>query len=261
MLNIPPDRRGLIHENDVKSIKEFNRILTETLSKNLLCDAKIEASSQRQGCEGEKLLKGGFYAPLDNEKAELTITLPEKREINALMIGEAIELGHKVTKIQAYALVNDGWKKLFAREMIGYKLVEPFDSVVTDKIKITVDEYLDTPVIDKLGAYLFPKKSQDKKGEGERKNLALSTQVKGNTIDVNLGGIFPFNLVKVKNVGECAYKILVFNGTQYETYGEGQAQSSTIEHKLDTTVDFSYTVRIELDKNVPDRTETEIFNI
>ena len=261
LLNLPPDRRGLIHENDVKSIKEFNRILTETFSKNLLSDAKIEATSQREGCEAEGLLKGGFYAPKDNEKAELIITLPEKREINALMIGEAIELGHKVTKIQAYAFAKGEWKELFEREMIGYKLVEPFESTVTDKIKISIPQCLDTPVIDKLGAYLFPKKNQNEKQGEDKKNLALSTQVKGNIIDVNLGGIFPFNLVRVKNVGECTYKILAFNGTQYEYCGEGKAQSSVIEHTLDTVIDYSYTVRIELDKNVPEHTETEVFKV
>ena len=35
LLNIPPDRRGLLHENDVASLKDFRSILDETFKTNL----------------------------------------------------------------------------------------------------------------------------------------------------------------------------------------------------------------------------------
>lgn len=35
LLNVPPDRRGLLHENDVKSLREFGRLLHGTFQKNL----------------------------------------------------------------------------------------------------------------------------------------------------------------------------------------------------------------------------------
>jgi len=46
-LNLPPDRRGQIHENDLESIKEFQRILRATFAKDLARKAKITASNTR----------------------------------------------------------------------------------------------------------------------------------------------------------------------------------------------------------------------
>ena len=35
LLNLPPDRRGRIHENDVRSLREFRRLLDATFATNL----------------------------------------------------------------------------------------------------------------------------------------------------------------------------------------------------------------------------------
>ena len=48
-LNLPPDRRGRIHDNDIRSLKEFRSILDQTFAKNLAADAKLTASNTRGG--------------------------------------------------------------------------------------------------------------------------------------------------------------------------------------------------------------------
>ena len=40
-LNLPPDRRGQIHENDVRSLRELRRILDDTFAQNLARQAKL----------------------------------------------------------------------------------------------------------------------------------------------------------------------------------------------------------------------------
>jgi len=49
LLNLPPDRRGLIHENDAASLREFRRILNATFARDLTHDAKVTASNTRGG--------------------------------------------------------------------------------------------------------------------------------------------------------------------------------------------------------------------
>jgi alpha-L-fucosidase len=46
-LNLPPDRRGRIHENDVRSLQEFRRVLDATFARNLAKGAKLSASNTR----------------------------------------------------------------------------------------------------------------------------------------------------------------------------------------------------------------------
>ncbi len=47
LLNLPPDRRGLIHENDVQRLGEFRQALNAIFDKNLALGAKAKASSVR----------------------------------------------------------------------------------------------------------------------------------------------------------------------------------------------------------------------
>ena len=43
LLNIPPDRRGLFHENDVARLKQLGEVLKTTFARNLASDAKLTA--------------------------------------------------------------------------------------------------------------------------------------------------------------------------------------------------------------------------
>jgi alpha-L-fucosidase len=44
LLNLPPDRRGLIHENDVKRLQELRKVLDAIFAKNLAIGAQAKAS-------------------------------------------------------------------------------------------------------------------------------------------------------------------------------------------------------------------------
>jgi alpha-L-fucosidase len=45
LLNIPPDKRGLIHENDVKNLKEWKKLIDLTFSINLASGAKVTSKN------------------------------------------------------------------------------------------------------------------------------------------------------------------------------------------------------------------------
>ncbi len=49
LLNVPPDRRGLIHENDMKSLQGFRALLDTEFKTNLATRASISADSYRGG--------------------------------------------------------------------------------------------------------------------------------------------------------------------------------------------------------------------
>ena len=48
LLNVPPDRRGLFHENDVARLREFRAALDETFKTNLVMGKPTKASSARR---------------------------------------------------------------------------------------------------------------------------------------------------------------------------------------------------------------------
>ncbi len=261
LLNIPPDRRGLIHENDAKSLLEFRRILNDSFSINLAKDAKIEASSSRAECDAENIIsKESVYAPLDSDRTpEITITFDKEQEFNVISISELIELGHKVTDISFYAYVDDAWKLLFNSKVIGYKICQHLDTVKSSKVKIKVNEALDTPILHSLGIYKFDESlfSSDENTQLYKKVEDVS--IKDNIAVANFGGIFPFNEIKVANTGKCKVSLLAFNGTDYD-YLQCYESENDLEIKLGYVVDYAYQIKLEFIEGTPKNIKSvEIF--
>ena len=218
LLNVPPDRRGLIHENDAKSLIEFRKILNESFSNNLAEKAKIEASTSRPECNAEYIIsKEKVYAPLDRDRTpEIIFTFDEEQEFNVISISELIELGHKVVDIDFFAEIDGKWKLLFNSKVIGYKICQHFNPVKTKKVKIKINDALDTPILHSFGIYKFDEKlfTNDETDKFSKKIDDVS--IKDNVLTANFGGIFPFDKIKVANTGKCQVSLLAFNGTDYD---------------------------------------------
>ena len=246
LLNIPPSRRGRLEENDVRSILTFNEMLQKAFASNLLDGAAVEASTQAKGAPS--ILNGGFFAPEENDKSPtLTIKLPRKTKINTIMLGEAIELGQKITSVRVCAYVNGEKSELFTAKSVGYKLIKRFDSVTADEIIIEISESLDTPVLDKIGAYLI----NDIKNEQEKcAKISASTKITDNVAEIELGGIFTFDTVSADWFTEQGYKIYLFNGTEYDLVKEGSVRGY-FRVRLDNPSDGAYRLKIEFEKDAP----------
>ncbi|MBQ2809729.1 MAG: alpha-L-fucosidase [Clostridia bacterium] len=254
LLNLPPDRRGLIHENDVASLLEFNDILTRALSSNLALGATVRASSVRDGCLAQDILSDTlFYAPQDNNITPcVEISFENEIEFNAFSIGEVIELGHKITKIRISACIDGEWRVIGENECVGARFAQRTPLIKSNGIKIEVLSALDTPVLRGFGLYKFDD-SVAKCDTSSNGNLLEASyaevKIEGNTIEANLGGVFPFNQIKVLGVGACEYRLLIFNGSSFDTLLEGRCEDEDLSLSFDT-VDYSYRFKLVLDKAV-----------
>lgn len=265
LLNLPPDRHGLIHENDARALIEFNNVLSKALSRNLAIDAKIRSSSHRIGCEAINLLcedTSLFYAPsCEDVCPELFLEFDEEIEFNAFMLSEAIELGHKVTGYEVSAYVDGAWRLLSSGKCIGYKLCEKFDAIKSRLVKIKLTSVLDTPVLTFLGLYFFDT-GVAKIKLGERKNLIASNsaevKITRREIDVNLGGIFSFNEIKLYNLSKCSYELLIFNGSAFEPYLKGEGEGD-ITINLEKSIDYSYRFKLVMNNDINEKTKIEVY--
>lgn len=260
LLNLPPDKRGLIHENDAKSIIEFNKILKDTLDTNIARNSKITANSEKDGAFASYLLeKGKFYSPKGNN-AEILVCLDKEKEFNTFMIGEEISLGHKVNYIKVSAYSEKEFKTLFERNMVGYKLAERFENVKTDKLKIEISA-LDTPVLKDFGLYLFDSDCNEqikKNGENLINLPSCRVEYREKEIDVNLGGLFPFNFVKITGVEKTEYKFFVFNGTSFDMWEKGESKNGEIKISTEFVIDNSYRFMISFDKKIQKNPKIEV---
>ena len=160
LLNIPPDRRGLFHENDVKSLLGFRELLKKELGNNLALNAKISVDSYRgnqKEYSGSNITDGNkntYWTTNDEVTAgTITITLPKISLVKYIMLQEYIQLGQRVKHFTVEVWKNNGWEKLTEATTIGYKRILKVTPVSTQKMKIVITDSKACPVISNVGVY------------------------------------------------------------------------------------------------------------
>src|SRR5688572_8155636 len=152
LLNIPPDRRGLVHENDVKALQEWRALLDREFKTNLASGAEADASSERgRDYSAEKVVDGNketfWSAPDEITNASLEIRFDEPRQIKYVMMQEYIQLGQRVKAFIIEVWQDDAWQEVGYGTTIGYKRIVKIDPVVTEKVRISITDSKACPVI------------------------------------------------------------------------------------------------------------------
>jgi len=160
LLNIPPDRRGLFHENDVKSILGWKKLVDEVFANNLALKAKVIASSYRGNSKDyspENLVDGNketYWATNDSvTTSNIEIDLKKQSTINYIVLQEYIKLGQRIRSFSIELSKNNKWKKVAESTTIGYKRIIKIDPEQTQKIRINITDSRACPVISNIEVY------------------------------------------------------------------------------------------------------------
>ena len=165
LLNLPPDRRGVIHETDVANLLAFKKIRDLTFGKNLVADAVLEADNIRGGDAGAygpaRLLDGDpeTYWAMDDGvcQAELRVVFSAPRTANYLVFGEAIQLGQRV---RGWALETataaGGWQAVATGTTAGYKRIGRFKTVTAARWRLRVTDAKACPCLREFGLFHAP---------------------------------------------------------------------------------------------------------
>ncbi len=160
ILNIPPDQRGLIHELDIQSLKEWKRLIDNAFRTNLAVKAKASADSYRNK---DKMYAASnltdknpdTYWATDNDvtTGSVTIDLGSPQKIKYLVLKEYIRLGQRVKAFSAEALIDGAWKTIAQGTTIGHKRILAVDPVETQKIRININDSKACPAISSVEVY------------------------------------------------------------------------------------------------------------
>jgi alpha-L-fucosidase len=161
LLNVPPDRRGLLNENDVKSLMAFRELLKKEFDTELAKGKKASATSVRgKGYEASLVNDGNketYWAAKDGDiSGDIIIDLGSATEVNRIIIQEYIRLGQRVQEFSVSALADGEWKQLIDGTTIGHKVIRKFPTVKASKIKITIVKSKACPVISNIELYRSP---------------------------------------------------------------------------------------------------------
>ena len=160
LLNLPPDKRGLIHENDVKSLKAMRAILDSVFRVNLAAGATIIPANGNPKFKPENMTdsKPGTY--WTNKKgstsASFIMELKEPSSFNCLSIQEYFRDGQRVDSFSLDIPIGKTWKTVASGTSIGYKRLLRFPRVNTQRLRIKITSSRDNPEISEIGLYSLP---------------------------------------------------------------------------------------------------------
>jgi len=167
LLNVPPDQRGRIHENDAARLRELGAVLRKTFEKNLATGATVTASADAAGHEAGAAADGKgetFWTTGDWEsEPTLTVTLASPVRVNVVSIQEHIASGQRVEKFAVdmwdqhrWAVGGSGWKEVATGTTIGHRKLIRIPEETTNRVRVRYLESRVRPTVSEIGLYLAP---------------------------------------------------------------------------------------------------------
>lgn len=162
LLNIPPDKRGLIHENDVKSLRDMRAILDSAFKVNLAADASIIPANGNPKSNPLNMIDkktGTFWtSKKGSNTASFILELKKASSFNCLRISENFKDGQRVESFCLEIPQGKSWKIIASGTTIGYKRLLRFPSVFTKMVRIRITAARDNPEISEIGLYSLPER-------------------------------------------------------------------------------------------------------
>lgn len=163
-LNLPPDRRGLIHENDVCSLQGFRNRLDEIFDLDLAQGARCTASNTRGGSRqfapaNVVDTNRETYWATDNDvnTPELVLSFPEVITFNVASLREFLPLGQRIDRF-AIDFDDDGtWRQWCSERAIGAHRLIRGPNCSTQRIRFRIVASPVCPAVSELGLYHDPK--------------------------------------------------------------------------------------------------------
>jgi alpha-L-fucosidase len=160
LLNIPPDKRGLFNEIDVKALDGFAAVLKKELGTNLAADSKVQASNTRGRLKhfaAANLTDGNWqsYWATDDKvtRASVELQLKKKTTVKYIVLEEYIRLGQRVKAFTVETWKGNAWQEVASATTIGYKRILKIDPVETNKIRINIRDSKACPVLSTIEVY------------------------------------------------------------------------------------------------------------
>ena len=160
LLNVPPDRRGVFHENDISALKGFREMLDREFKTNLAKNAKVEASSYRGKSEkfaGSKVTDQNtetYWTTDDNiTTGNVVINLGSQKTVKYVQMQEHIKLGQRIKSFDIEAWKDNKWQRIGQGTTVGYKRIVRIDPVITEKIRINIASSKAPPLLSSVEVF------------------------------------------------------------------------------------------------------------
>jgi alpha-L-fucosidase len=160
LLNLPPDRRGLVHEKDRSSLAVFKQRLDRLFTCDLARSAVSVSGPARGGNPAfapDRLIdaSAGTYWSTDDDcrtpGAEFTFREPVRFSVAGLR--EYLPLGQRVDAFAIDAWIDGGWREVIAAQAIGHRRLLAFPSVATNRVRLRITAAQACPALSEFSLF------------------------------------------------------------------------------------------------------------
>ena len=161
LLNVPPNRDGLLNAEDIASLAKFGEYRRATFARNLLEHAKA-ASPQVRGKDRAfgpaNLLDGRddtFWAADDAVLlAEATFDLPRPARFDIIRIREAIRFGQRIDAMGIDSWNNGQWEEIASASSIGpRRLIQLAKPITAQRLRLRVTKASASPALTEFAVF------------------------------------------------------------------------------------------------------------
>lgn len=126
LLNIPPNREGLLADSDVASIRDFRKILDETFRTNLVVNSLKQVD--------DKILTYRLLVP----GRPFVFSLKSKADFDRIALQENIANGQQIIDGKVEYWDGKTWQLIKTFTTVGYKRLLRFPAVRSSMIRLTI---------------------------------------------------------------------------------------------------------------------------
>jgi len=158
LLNVPPDRRGLINENDSVALMAFKKLRDQNFNNNLLLDAKAyweinEDAFLKDSISYHALDKKGYVYGINQQG--FTVQLAKATAVNCIVLREAIHLGQSIERFKIALFNNDQKVDEITGTTIGRRRILTFPVKTITSFKVYMIDRKGNDNVNRVAAYLI----------------------------------------------------------------------------------------------------------
>ena len=159
LLNLSPDTRGLIPDNQLAQLHLMAQVVDETFAKDLAVGGKLTADNSDKAHSASLALDGNldtwWEAAPGQRAATLTLKLPKAVTFDVVSLQEAVD--HRGQRIESFSVdVWDGskWNKMDEQTTVGHKRLLRWNApVTTDQVRIRITGSRLEPTLAEMGLF------------------------------------------------------------------------------------------------------------
>jgi alpha-L-fucosidase len=160
LLNVPPDRRGLISDADAERLRAFRRAVDAAFRVDLARTATVTATNVRGGLSayGAGRVNDGradtYWAADDGvTSASVTLAFPKPTTFERVVMQEFIALGQRIERWSVEVESEGSWRVVAEGSTIGRKRIVRCGPLVAGRIRVNILAARACPTLASVGVY------------------------------------------------------------------------------------------------------------